>query len=539
MINGMEVAYLKDRGVSKRLFLAGIIMLLTQIPLPAQDNPGSKGPDGGTLVWGVCQKPVAINPVLTTSTVSAAIVQLVFNSLVRINSRGEIAPDLAYSWDISPDGRVYTFYLRKGVRFHDGRELTAEDVKFTFDRIMDPEIRSPFRSAYESVEDFKATGKYAFQARLKKPYAAFLYRMVRYIIPKHILENNSHPVGSGPFRFKQWTKDNRIILEANNDYYEGRPHLDRIEVKVYANSRDIWVAFMRQEVDFVLFIEREDYEVVRNDPAFKAYAFAIDHYYALVYNLEDPFLSNITVREALAYGVDREGLIERAGFGYGLECAGPFYPQSLGFNPEAKPFEYNPQKAKELLARAGFRDLNNDGILEKDGEELVIKVLIDSRNAIYKRITMVLRQQLQEIGIKIKIVFYDNNSLLSREYIAKERVQAQLTLLFGGPASEQESDIWSSAKEKYNRLWTYQNAGVDGLFALGESASDTIDKRNIYRQVHQIIYQEQPVCFLYYPFVFHALSNKFENTEDFFTLNMPHYTMKDWYVKTESIKERR
>ena len=421
MINGTEVAYLKDRGVFRIAFFTGIIMLLTQIQLPAQDNPGPKGPYGGTLVWGVCQKPVAINPLLTTQTVSAAIVQLVFNSLVRINCQGEIAPDLAYSWDISPDGLVYTFYLRKGVRFHDGQELTAEDVKFTFDKIMDPEIRSPFRSAYEPVEDFKAAGKYAFQVRLKKPYAAFLYRMVRYIIPKHILEGNSHPIGSGPFKFKQWTKDGRIILEYNQDYYEGRPCLDRIEVKVYANSRDIWVAFMRQEVDFVLFIEHEDYEIVKNDPAFKAYAFAIDHYYALVYNLEDSFLADIKVREAIAYGVDQEGLIERAGFGSGLECLGPFYPQSLGFNPEVGPFDYNPRKAKELLGQSGFRDSNNDGILEKDGEELAVKVLIDSRNAIYKRIAMVLRQQLQEIGIKIKIAVYDNNSLLNREYITKEK----------------------------------------------------------------------------------------------------------------------
>ncbi|MDO8748473.1 MAG: ABC transporter substrate-binding protein [Candidatus Omnitrophota bacterium] len=513
-------------------------MLLAQIPLAAQDTPGPKRPDGGTLVWGVCQKPAPINPVLTTSTVSATIVQLVFNSLVRRNSQGEIAPDLAYSWDISSDGLVYTFYLRKGVRFHDGRELTAEDVKFTFDRIIDPEIRSPFRSAYEPVEDFKAAGKYAFQVRLKKPYAAFLSRMVRYIIPKHILENNSHPVGSGPFRFKQWTKDDRIILEANNDYYEGRPHLDRIEVKVYANSRDIWVAFMRQEVDFVLFIEREDYEVVRNDPAFKAYAFAIDHYYALVYNLEDLFLSDMKVREALAYGVDRKGLIERAGFGYGLECAGPFHPQSLGFNPEVKPFEYNPQKAKELLAQAGFRDLNNDGILEKEGEELAVKVLIDSRNAIYERMAMVLRQQLQEIGIKIKIVFYDNNSLLNREYLTKEKTQAHLTLLFGGLDPAQKSSIWSYTRKKEdNRLWPYKNEEVEKLFVLGESVLDNKDRKEIYQWIHKIIYQEQPVCFLYYPFMFHALSDKFANAEDFFTLNMPHYTMKDWYIKTDTKKK--
>ncbi len=495
-------------------------MLLTQIPLPAQDKSGPERPYGGTLVWGVCQRPAAINPVLTTSTVSAAIVQLVFNSLVRIDSRGEIAADLAYSWDISADGRLYTFYLRKGVRFHDGRELTADDVQFTFDRIMDPGIRSPFRLAYELVESFTAVDKYVFQVRLKYPSSAFLYRMVRYIIPKHILENNSHPLGSGPFKFKEWTKDERIILEYNPDYYEGRPYLERIEVKVYPDSRDIWVAFMRGEVDFILFIEREDYEVVKNDPSFKAYAFAIDYYYALVYNLDDPLLSDIKVREAIACGVDRKGLIESAGFGYGLEYAGPF--------------EYNPQKAKELLAQSGFRDLNNDGIVEREGEELCMQVLVDAREKAYNRIIMVLRQQLQEIGIKLKAVLYGDNGLPGKDYLKQHNIQAHLTFLYGGPLLDQQSDIWDSRKEKKGRPWTYHNPGLDKLFDLGAGALDNAEKKDIYGQIHKIIFQEQPVCFLYYPFVFHALSGNIENAEEFFRLDMPHYTMKDWYVRTDS-----
>jgi peptide/nickel transport system substrate-binding protein len=430
------------------------------------------------------------------------------------------------------------------VRFHDSKECTADDVKFTYDTIINPEVNSPFRSYFKSVKEIKVIDKYTLQIALKKSVSIFLYTWVSdiQIVPKHILEGaglrnytfNFHPVGTGPFRFKEWRKDNQITLEYNPDYYEGRPYLDKVMVKVYPDSRDLWIALMRSEVDYATFIEREDYEVIKDDPSFKSFAIPWDNYYAILYNLADPLLADKKIREAIAYGIDRKALIERIAYGYGLECTGPFYPGSLVFNPDVLPYEYNPKKSLELLQEAGWKDEDNDGILEKEGKELELKVLVDTRSQIYQRIIMNIRQQLQEIGIKTKVQLYDNEEMLTPEFLAQNEVQAQLRFSMAmayGAENLVREDWYSQESKRATKLWVYHNEKVDKLFELGEITLDKEKRKMIYQKIHQLIYEDQPACFLYFPFIFHTVSVRFENVNIFFTINMPYYTMKDWYIK--------
>lgn len=507
-------------------------------------------PFGGTFKWGVYHKPTIINPILTTQSISMALLDLIFNRLVRINSEGEIEPDLAESWDISTDGLIYTFHLRKGVRFHDGKECTAQDVKFTYDKIIDPGVNSPFKEGFQLVREFRVIDKYTLEIILKEPSTSFLYRLVREIAPQHLLEKedlrntpfNFHPIGTGPFKFKEWTKDDQIILEYNADYYEGRPYLDKILVKTYDNSEDAWSALMQGEVDCVQFIEEKDYEVVKNDPAFKAYAVPTDYYYALVYNLNDPILTDKRVREAIAYSVDRKGLIDKIAGGYGIECSGPFYPDSLGFNPEVKAFEYNPKKAQRLLSEAGWQDMDNDGILEKENKELELKVLVDARNEIYAKIIMLLRQQLQEVGIKIKVQLYNDDSDLTKDFIENNGSQAHLKFMRASNPDAILEDWSVKESQRVGKLWIYSNKKVDKLLALGEVAQDRAKREVIYKNIHQLIYKDQPGCFLYFPFVFHAVSARFKNTDAYFNINMPTYAIKDFFIEnmqTSAQKEGR
>ncbi|MCK5592129.1 MAG: ABC transporter substrate-binding protein, partial [Candidatus Pacebacteria bacterium] len=308
-------------------------MTTTVIAKPANAAFNEK-PLGGTLIWGTHTKPTIINPILTTCSVSTSLLDLVFNRLVRWNAKGEIEPDLAESWEISEDGLVYTFYLRRGVKFHDGRECTALDVKFTYDMIIDPKVDSPFKESFELIRTFRAVNKYTFQIILKKPFVPIMCRLTKEIMPKHLLDKtdirisafNFNPIGTGPFKFREWTKDNTIILEYNPDYYEGRPNLERIIIKTYSDSRALWTALMRREVDFVLFIEKEDYEVVKVEDTFSSYNLPVDYYYALCYDLNDPVLEDIRVRQAIAHSINTKSLINTVAGGYGMECTGPFYP---------------------------------------------------------------------------------------------------------------------------------------------------------------------------------------------------------------------
>lgn len=522
-----------------RIALFGLLIALTTVTCQAKDIPEDSKPTyGGTLIWGTHTEPTIINPILTTHTISASLLRLICNSLVRINSRGEVEPDLAESWEVSPDGLTYTFHLRKGVRFHDGKECTAYDAEFTFHKIMDPEVDSPYRESFEQAEDFKAIDKYTFHVKLKEPQAAFIYGLTREIAPRHLLENvdlkdcafNHHPIGTGPFKFKEW-KDSQIILEYNPDYYEGRPYLDKIITRTFPSISDAWIALMRSEVDFVVFIEREDYEVARNDGAFKTYAFPIDSYYEISYNPDDFLFADTRIRKAISYGIDRKSLIDQVAGGYGLDCNGPFYPGSLGYNPDIKPFEYNPQMAMELLAEAGWQEKNEDGILEKDGRPLEIKILVDERRDIFKRIAMLIRQQLQELGIKIIIQLYNNETMLTSDYLRENQIQAHLNLFLGGIDPDQQAEDWYCKKlQRSDKIWIYHNRDVDRLFEAGRRTIDTKEREAIYRKIHQLIYEDQPVCFLFFPYSFYAVSSKVANTDSYFTINLPNYLIKDWYI---------
>jgi peptide/nickel transport system substrate-binding protein len=529
------------RGVVFSLLLLMLFPAITQ----AKSEPVKDTRYGGTLVWGVYNKPTIINPLFTTQSISAPLQALIFNGLIRLDAQGDLEPDLAKSWGISGDGLVYTFHLREGVRFHDGIECTAYDVKFTFDTIIDPRVNSPFSSFFQLVKEFKAIDRYTFQVVLAKPSTSFIYRLIRDIIPKHLLEKtdlkntpfNFKPMGTGPFKFKGWAKDNQLTLEYNPDYYEGRPYLDSIIVKTYADSKELWTALMRQEVDLSLFIEKDEYELIKKDPVFKTYHFPADYYYAIVYNLDDPIVADKNVRQAIAYGIDRKSLIEKGGFGYGIECVGPFYPGSIGFNPQVEALEFNPDKATALLSAAGWKDLNKEGILEKDGQDLEIRMLVDERNEAYQRLAMLIRQELGQIGIKLTVQLYKDDSILIEEFLRQNKSQAQLTLLPSGVTPDQEEREWSSQEVSgVYSVWKYKNEEVKRYFALGKTVNDAKKKEWIYQEIHRFIYKDQPACFLYFPLCFHAISSKFEDVDELFTLSMPHHTMRKWFVKQKDTR---
>ena len=257
------------------------------VPVPAvqtrsRNDPAWKShPYGGTLVWGSVFPPTAFNPTRNYTGITTALQDLIFNRLVRLNADGEMEPDLARSWDISDDGRVYTFHLREGVRFHDGVELTAEDIRFTYERILDEAHESPYRPDLIPVERLECPDRYTFRVVFKTPDPLWLRRMVREVLPKHLLSGDSdqaaafydRPVGTGPFRFDFWDKEKRTLgLKANTDYFEGRPYLDAVRVRIYPDNSTLWAAFMRREVDLVQFINREDFMVAAEDASFRTYA---------------------------------------------------------------------------------------------------------------------------------------------------------------------------------------------------------------------------------------------------------------------------
>jgi len=507
-----------------------ILAALACIPFRGECKPPVAD---NTLVWGVCTRPMLINPILTTHTASSSLLDLVFNCLVRIDANGVVVGDLARSWEISGDGKLYTFHLRSGVKFHDGTEFTSRDALFTFESIISPEVRSPYAFSFRNVERFEAPGPYTFVVRLKDPEPFFLQLMVRHILPAHLYRGrdiaasafNYHPVGTGPFIFREWSADNRLTLDANPAYYEGKPALGRVVVKVYGDTREVWAALMRSEVDFTGFISREDYEILKTDPAFKAYRVTADYYYALYFDVNDPVVRDLPVREAISCAINRKDLIDQAAGGYGEKCNSLFDANAPG-DPSGSD-AYLPERSRELLAQAGWQDVDGDGILDKEGVSLEFRVLVDTRQDSLKRMLMVIRQQLQQVGIKVRMVAYTDDTMLTPGFLADKRPQAMLKLFFCGFDAYQQERDWSSLeKTGADKVWVYHNRDINMLFREARLSSD--NRPQILRKIDQIIRDERPACFLFHPCDFHVVSSKFANTEAFFNKNMPFYLLKDW-----------
>ncbi|MEW5894320.1 MAG: ABC transporter substrate-binding protein [Candidatus Omnitrophota bacterium] len=494
-------------------------------------------PYGGTLRWGTINAPLEINPLVTASSVSASIQGLIFNGLVKVNEHFGIEPDLAERWEVSEDGLVYTFYLRKGVLFHDGIELTAEDVVFTYQQHINGDNNSSFRSRYDSVEELEALAPYIFRITLKEPFPSLLSGLVREIVPKHLLEGKNdaefgqHPVGTGPFQFKSWDKgSNEIRLTANPVYFEGRPYLDEIVIKVFPDNSFLWAALMRDEVDFVKFLNRDDFTVLKGDQKFKTFLIPAYFYLALLYNQHDPQLFDKEVRRSIASAVNVEQLILATSTG-GIPCLGPVHPQSTGFNTDIKGFDYNPVRARMDLMTRGWRDVDGDGIFEKGGSELTLRMLVDQDNEYYLKLAKMIRQMLAQVGIKTHVIRYNDEDELTEEFIARHKPQAWLRFFQGIGSDPYEAvTSWYSGSTQFGTVWDFHLDFIDELYEQGRRETDPDKKLEIYQKIHEFLYEEQPACFLFFPVTFHAVNARFKNTDAFFSATMPDYSIKDWHL---------
>ena len=521
---------------------------------PEKDSPqetkGFQKPYGGTLVIGHNNAPTLINPILTDSSVSMSITTLIFNRLVRYDSEGGIRPDLAESWDVSPDGLTYTFHLRHNVRFHDGVELTAEDIVYTYSQIREINNHSPYFRNMNLIKHFEALDRYTFRVDLVAPSASFLYALIREIAPKHIYEKedlrsgafNKKPIGTGPFRFKDWGPNNQITLEANPDYFEGHSFLDAVVYKLYPTDAEVWSALMRGEVDLVEFLSVENYEITRRDPSFKTYANPTSDYYLISYNMGDPLMSDRKIRFAVACSLDMEGLIRSVENDHGVQATGPFSAKTWAYDKTVKPFVYDPPKAVEILKEDGWKDSNNDGILDRDGAPLIIRMLVNAKDQKLKKMATFIRQNLQEVGIKLEIRLYDDVKE-AQQLTSSGGYQAALTFFLGPNRDPHEIiKFWYSMDKRTGILWPskVQNPGLDQLIREAEVAYDKSDRQRIYHDIHRLIYEEQLACFLYFPFDFHAVSKKLGGTDPFLgSVYMPDNLIKDFYMNTGNRSRRR
>ncbi len=491
---------------------------------PEREATSSQPANGDAIVVASIGEPKKLIPMLASDSASAEIAGLIFNGLVKYDKDIKIIGDLAESWDISPDNLVITFHLRRGVKWQDGEEFTAEDCLFTYQKLIDPRVATPYKGDFERVEKAEVLGKYTFRVTYKEPFSPGLISWGMGILPRHLLEKedlntsrfNRSPLGTGPYKFKEWKTGERLILEVSEDYFEGRPHIDRYVYRIIPDQATMFLELESGGLDYSgltpIQYKRQS-ETPRFRKNFSKLRYPSFGYTYLGYNLKDPKFSDKRVRQALTYAINKEEIIEVVLMGLGTICTGPFPPESWAYNPEVKRYEYNPDKAKKLLTQAGWIDRDGDGVLDKDGKKFEFELLTNHGNDQRRKCAEIIQRRLGEIGIKVKILIFEWQTFLHK-YINKRRFEA---IILGWALSRDPDsyDIWHSSKtgeQEFNFI-SYENREVDRLLVEGRRTFDLEKRREIYYKIHTLLAEDQPCTFLYVADALPAIHKRFRGIE--------------------------
>jgi len=483
----------------------------TKDPKGQASAAGHQPTYGDTVVEGSIGEATNLIPMLASDSASHEISGLIFNGLVKYDKDVKLVGDLAESWEVSQGGLQITFKLRRGVTWQDGRPFTVKDVLFGFQTITNPNTPTAYAEDFRQVKKAEAIDDYTFRVTYEKPFAPALTSWGNLVVlPKHLLEGKDvakselgrRPVGTGPYRFREWISRDRVILEANPNYFEGRPYLDRYVVRVIPDLATMFLELKAGGVDLmgltpIQYKRQTDDRFFRED--YRKYRYLANAYTYLGYNLLEPKFKDKRVRQALSYAIDKEEIIKVVLLGLGVPATGPYKPGLWFYNPDVKKYPFDPDRALALLKEAGWEDRDGDGILDKDGEPFEFTVVTNEGNPVRQRTAVVIQERLKKIGIRMKIRVIEWSAFIN-EFIDKKDFEATILGWTTGFEPDQY-DIWHSSKtgKKELNFISFKNSEVDELLEKGRRTFDQEKRKAIYFRLQEILAEEQPYTFLYVP----------------------------------------
>jgi len=466
---------------------------------------------GDAIVEGSIGDVSGFLTAVTSDSASHTAAGYVFNGLVRYDRNLKLEGELAESWEVSPDGRKITFHLRKGVMWHDGKPFTSGDVMFTYRRMIDPNTPTAYAEDFKQVTRASNPDPYTFVVEYEKPFAPALASWGMHILPKHLLEMypdisrsplNKKPVGTGPFRFVEWKTGEKTVFEANPDYFEGRPYLSRVITRVIPDPATMFLELKSGGIDMmgltpIQYTRQTNTEEFRR--SFNKYRYLSFGYTYLGFRLSHPLFSDRRVRQAFAYAIDKKEIIDGVLFGLGQEATGPYKPGTWAHNPDVKRYPHDPERAKALLAEAGWKDAGGEGVLEKGGRKFAFTVLTNAGNESRAKTAAIIQQNLAAVGIRMEIRTLEWSAFIN-EFVDKRNFDA---VILGWSISQDpdQYDIWSSKKTgpKELNFVGFADAEVDRLLEEGRRTFDIEKRKKAYFRIQEILAEEQPYVFLYYP----------------------------------------
>lgn len=448
-----------------------------------------------TIVLGVENESDKLNPLFTDEHDDA--IALIFSGLIRYDEKNEPIPDLAESWEVSPDQKVWTFKLKKGVKWHDGKPFTAHDVKFTIEQALNPKNNAKIAARFEEVSKVEVLDDSTIKITLKTPFP-LLTSMTTGIIPKHLLEGkdinndafNSAPVGTGPFKCSEWKKGQYILLTANDSFYRPKPKSAKVILKFIADQNVRAMQLETGEIDVAL-IDPMQVERLSKNPNLKIERMTTADYRVIMYNRAKPLWDDVRVRQALNYAVDRNALVNGVMMGWGKPAYGPLQ-MSWANNENVNHYDYNPEKAKQLLAEAGYTP-GADGILQKNGQKLSFKLTTFVHDPVRVAFINALSTQFKQIGVEAIPDPREKGSF---------KISDTDTFLLGwGSPFDPDDDTYrifhssQIGKENYQH---YRNSRVDSLLSKARETSERSARIKFYSDFQTELANDPAFNFLTY-----------------------------------------
>jgi len=478
----------------------------------------SRPPDSGDwFVLPIDSDPATLNFVSGTDAWQSLVAGFVADSLVDEGEDMQPVPRLAASWDFSDDRKVLTFHLRNGVRWHDGAPFSSRDVLFTYRKILDPASRAR-ADLLQDIREVTAPDDLTVRVAYREPTVLALDAWKFPIVAEHLLSKGDFmsspvhlaPVGTGPFRFVSWDRGREIVLEANRDYFLGRPHLDRIVLRIIPSRATQFQSLLTGETDWSS-IPPEEWEARRDDDGFRQ-RFQIFEYpalylYYIAWNERRPFFSDVRVRNAMTLSLDREGYLRKVYRGAGVVAATTFHPRQFGYDPSLAPLPFDPGRASALLDEAGWRRDPGDGSRRREGKPFRFELLIFQGNPVQEQIAALLQEGLSRNGVKMEVRILDFPALLDR--LHRHDYEAAFSGWRLTPDPDPVPFFHSDPVLGPSNYVGYSDPEADRLLAEARHAFEPEARRAIYRRVQAILHRDQPYTFLFFPLQRVALDGRF------------------------------
>jgi peptide/nickel transport system substrate-binding protein len=483
------------------------LLLITGFLRPAAGGPAP----GGGIVFPIVGDPT-FNPWHPRHFVESIFVtRVLFNGLTKWGKESRWVGDLAESWEVAADGLTWTFKLRRGVKWHDGRDFTADDVKFTYDVVLNPRLGATGRANFGSIKEVRVVDPNTVQFLLSAPQASIVavVGVNAGILPRHAFAgvapenywthdafNKRMPIGTGAYKMKEYVSGSYVTLEKNPSYFGGTPSIDTITFRVLPDVNAQIAQFLAGDLN-VLFIDNPALvRAVQGRANVEVNTLPQNNFYYMAPSHRNPLFQDRRVRQAMMHAFDRPAMIKGFLEGFATPASSPLTPVLKNFfNPNVKTYDFDRARARQLLAEAGWQP-GSDGVLVKDGQRFRFTLLYPTVQY-FEPLAALLQQYLRVIGIEAVLEGRDFNvfvqGMLARRYDA----------LLGWWIMPEDPDFFnyahSSAAERGFNLPMYANKDADALMESGRKATTVAERERIYKRLQEVMAEDLPYLQLWWP----------------------------------------